>query len=142
LNVGSGGGAAAAPTAGGAAAGGDVAEEKKEEEKEEGTKIRIPHLDYGNTNTLHSQGRVRRGYGLRSLRLDYLWIFHPCNSQCMATVTTVQYWAGRVASIDKQTQLKVSAKCWYLTMLCDMGEVVEAAFVRGKIIWLISNSIN
>jgi hypothetical protein len=45
----------------------------------------------------HSQGRVRRGYGLRSLRLDYLWFFHLCTSRCMAAVTTVQYLACRLA---------------------------------------------
>jgi hypothetical protein len=73
LNVGSGGGAAAAPTSGGgggAAAGGDAAA-PKEEEKEEG----MIHLVRARkrritTNTLHREGGVGRGYGLRSLRLN------------------------------------------------------------------------
>lgn len=107
MNVGSGGGAAAAPTAGGAAAGGaDAADETKEEEKEEG--MLTKSLDsIRNANMFHSQGRVRRGYGLRSLRLDYLWSFHLCPSQCMATVTKVQYLACGIASIDEQSESRV-----------------------------------
>ena len=73
MNVGSGGGAAAAPTSGGAAAAAP-AEEAKEEEKEEG--MNIPRLiaNCAYANLLNSQGGVRRGYGLRSLRLDCLRI--------------------------------------------------------------------
>ena len=73
LNVGSGGGAAAAPAAGGAgaAAGGAAAAETKEEEKEEGkhdgTDGHRVHSDIS-----YREGRVRRGYGLRSVRLDDL----------------------------------------------------------------------
>ena len=72
LNVGSGGGAAAAPAAGGAApAAGGAAAETKEEEKEEGK-----HNDTGEhhvpSNVCNREGRVRRGYGLRFVRLDDL----------------------------------------------------------------------
>jgi len=103
LNVGSGGGAAAAPVAGGgAAAGGDAAEEKKEEKEEEGMNAPMRYSGHPNANSFHSQGGIRRGYGLRSLRLDYFWTLHLCTSQCMAKVSTVQYLAGRVAPIDKQ----------------------------------------
>jgi len=64
---GSGGGAA--PAAGGAAAGGAAAEEK-EEEKEEGMLYRWESI-YGTfADLLYREGRVRRGYGFRSLRLN------------------------------------------------------------------------
>ena len=88
MNVGSGGGAAAAPTAGGAAAGGEAAAaEEKAEEKEEG-KDRNLHLKIlvHSANNLHREGRVRRGYGLRSLRLNSLCFFPVLYFQCMATV--------------------------------------------------------
>jgi hypothetical protein len=74
LNVGSGGGAAA-PAAGGAAASGDApAAEEKAEEKEEGTSRSTFHdnLDYKFTDKFYSKGGVRRGYGLRSFRLNFL----------------------------------------------------------------------
>ena len=70
---GSGGGAA--PAAGGAAAAGAAAEEK-EEEKEEGMLYRWESI-YGTfADLLYREGRVRRGYGFRSLRL---------NGQCMSS---------------------------------------------------------
>lgn len=80
MNVGSGGGAAAAPTSGGAASGDAPAEETKEEPKEEGTKSLILALEARNTDLFDRQGRVGRGHGFRSLRLDYLSIFHLCTS--------------------------------------------------------------
>ena len=67
-NVGSGGPAApagAAPAAGEAAA----AEEKKEE-KEEGESLSKPLPLATNTNLHYREGRVRRGHGLRSVRLS------------------------------------------------------------------------
>ena len=64
---GSGGGAA--PAAGGAAAGGAAAEEK-EEEKEEGMLHILESIHGTITNLLCREGRVRRGYGFRSLRLN------------------------------------------------------------------------
>ena len=76
LNVGSGGGAAAAPTSGGAAAGGAPAEEAKEEKEEEGTISTFCHLPRQYTDTSNSKGRVRRGYGFRSFRLERS--FHSC----------------------------------------------------------------
>ena len=82
MNVGSGGGAAAAPTSGGAAAGGDAgAAEEKAEEKEEG-KDHIIHVVkmMHSTNNFNREGGVRRGYGLRSLRLNSLRIFSVCTS--------------------------------------------------------------
>jgi hypothetical protein len=71
LNVGSGGGAAAAPTAGGAASGAAAVEETKEEEKEEGMiyPVLCHHMN-NSINTFNSEGRVRRGYGFRSFRLE------------------------------------------------------------------------
>lgn len=80
LNVGSGGGAAApaagGASGGGAAAGGAAEEETKEEEKEEGqsTETEIIWLRY--TDNDYREGRVRRGHGLRSLRLSAM----PCDS--------------------------------------------------------------
>jgi hypothetical protein len=73
-SVPSGGAGGAAPAAGGAAAGG-AAEEKEEEKKEEGMSFPShyppsPPSPYFCTNKLHREGRVRRGYGLRSLRLN------------------------------------------------------------------------
>ena len=88
LNVGSGGGAAAAaPAAGGAAAGGAAAAEAApaEEEKEEGT-LPTPDLltiEKQRISTdlkifgVYREGRVRRGYGLRSLRLSVRFIRSP-----------------------------------------------------------------
>ena len=79
-NVGSGGAPAAA---GAAAAGGAVAAEAApaaEEKKEEGTKFRwtssdshpasVPHFLAMNTNPSNREGGVRRGHGLRSVRLS------------------------------------------------------------------------
>lgn len=114
MNVGSGGGAA--PAAAGAAAGGDAAApaEEKKEEKEEGTIIlataRILENPY--TNRFNSQGGVRRGYGFRSLRLNIYLTFSLRTFKCMATVylPSVQYWAGRVASINKQAFMNSSER--------------------------------
>jgi len=74
LNVGSGGGAAAAPAAGGAAAGGAAEAAPAEEEKEEGMfpQSSFPASLDGATNTVYREGGVRRGHGLRSLRLNDL----------------------------------------------------------------------
>lgn len=106
LNVGSGGGAA--PAAAGAAAGGDAAApaEEKKEEKEEGMiileNLRILASSYA--NYFYSQGGVRRGHGFRSFRLNFFLTFSLCTFKCMATVylPSVQYWVGRVASINRQ----------------------------------------
>jgi len=65
---GSGGGAAAA--SGGAAAGGAAAEETKEEAKEEGMLSAKVKWYRSFAETVHRKGRVRRGYGFRSLRLN------------------------------------------------------------------------
>ena len=95
MNVGSGGGAAAAPTAGGAGAGGaEAVEEKKEEEKEEGKIYAVFSERFSNrsTDAFYSKGRIRRGYGLRSLRLETFCIFPVCTFKCMATVFSVQHW--------------------------------------------------
>lgn len=78
LNVGSGGGAAAAaPGAGGAAAaaGGaaDEAAPAEEEKKEEGTfalKLSQVCESLADHCCCNREGRIRRGYGLRSLRLS------------------------------------------------------------------------
>ena len=74
LNVGSGGGAAAAAPAsgGGAAAGGAApAEDAKAEEKEEGTFFHgLAIHSRTNTDPPCREGRVRRGYGIRSFRLS------------------------------------------------------------------------
>lgn len=70
-NVGSGGGAApaAAGGAGGAAAGGDApAEAAKEEEKEEGTHAH--YIGLVQSNIFCREGRIRRGHGFRSIRLN------------------------------------------------------------------------
>ena len=63
---GGGGGAAAA---GDAAAGGAAAETKEEEKKEEGMCWLLDH-SWLDANIWNREGRVRRGYGLRSLRLS------------------------------------------------------------------------
>jgi large subunit ribosomal protein LP1 len=74
LNVGSGGGAAApaagGASGGGAAAGGAVAEETKEEEKEEGQCINNNTRGLRYTDNDYRERGVRRGHGLRSLRLS------------------------------------------------------------------------
>ncbi len=63
------GGGGAAPAAGGAAAGGAAAAEEKEEEKEEGMS-RLLRANKSEANSYHREGGVRRGYGLRSFRLN------------------------------------------------------------------------
>lgn len=77
LNVGSGGGAAAASASSGGAASGEAAPEAaKEEEKVEG-KIIPEYRNMQSRRLTHSyrQGGVRRGYGLRSLRLSAFFVF-------------------------------------------------------------------
>jgi hypothetical protein len=70
LNVGSGGGAAAPAAAAGGAAGGAAAEETKEEEKkEEGIILARYGLRSMHSNISGREGRVRRRYGFRSIRL-------------------------------------------------------------------------
>jgi hypothetical protein len=72
---GSGGGSA--PATGGAAAGGAAAEEK-EEEKEEGM-FDANGLWYRMAaNKINREGRVRRGYGIRSFRLECLPNWELC----------------------------------------------------------------
>ena len=66
-SVPSGGAGGAAPAAGGAAAGA-AAEEAPAEEKEEGT-LSLEEMQSAVANTTCREGRVRRGYGFRSLRL-------------------------------------------------------------------------
>ena len=72
LNVGSGGGAATAPSGGAAAAGGDAAApaEEKKEEKEEGTLDLSTGTARRLADTFNREGGIRRGYGLRSVRLS------------------------------------------------------------------------
>lgn len=118
LNVGSGGGAAAAPAAGGAAAGGaEAAAETKEEEKEEGMTTRSIN-SFKQLTYFHSQGRIRRGYGLRSFRLDYLWLFHLGTPQCNAMVKAMQHMAGRIAVIDKQSQSRCTTTQIFIYGAC------------------------
>ena len=72
-NVGSAGGAAAAPTGGpGGATAETPAEEAKQEEKEEGRPIHNPLLKVRRADVFlsHRKGRIGRGHGLGSLRLD------------------------------------------------------------------------
>lgn len=105
LNVGSGGGAAA-PAAGGAAGGEAAAAEEKPAEEEEG--MEHPYYPrcflYRNTDILYSQGGVRRGYGLRSLRLECLRIQSPFNLNCITTVRSPskEYLGGRGIVLDKK----------------------------------------
>ena len=68
-SVPSGGAGGAAPAAGGASGGAAAAEEKEEEKKEEGTFPGITEDDQV-ANANYREGRVRRGYGFRSLRLS------------------------------------------------------------------------
>jgi hypothetical protein len=78
LNVGSGGGAAAAPAAGGAGGAAAADDAPAAEEKEEGTSALSPNTQRRETDTLHREGGVRRGHGLRSLRLSvFLRFFFP-----------------------------------------------------------------
>lgn len=71
-------GGAGGAAAGGAAAGGAAAEAPKEEEKEEGKKTsretsrRCPRTRM-DADIYYREGRVRRGHGLRSVRLN-VWI--------------------------------------------------------------------
>lgn len=95
MNVGSGGGAAAAaPAAGGAAA--PAAADEKVEEKAEGMDTqssgtcRIVALTTG----FFREGGVRRGHGLRSLRLDGFLFFLFSRSRLHGHGSTVQDLAG------------------------------------------------
>jgi hypothetical protein len=94
LNVGSGGGAAAAPTAGGAAPAA-AAEETKEEEKEEGTIYpSICRHPVNQANNFYSKGRVRRGYGFRSFRLERFLSFCLYLQMHGHGILSVQHLAG------------------------------------------------
>ena len=104
LNVGSGGGAAAAPAAGGAggaAAGGDAAP-AEEEKKEEGTFTHIADPHGMQTDTSHREGGVRRGHGLRSLRLSvffpFLFARLPSLGSSKRTAAYSQCWGGPVTT--------------------------------------------
>jgi hypothetical protein len=78
LNVGSGGGAAAAPAAGGAGGAAAADDAPAAEEKEEGTSAPYSNTQSCETDILHREGGVRRGHGLRSLRLSFfLRFFFP-----------------------------------------------------------------
>ncbi len=70
-SVPSGGAGGAAPAAGGAAAGGAAAAEEKEEEKKEEGMLYLwsPCLEMV-ADSCYREGGVRRGYGLRSFRLN------------------------------------------------------------------------
>jgi len=82
LNVGSGGGAApaAAASGSGAAAGGAAAaEETKEEEKKEEGKHAVTRQNKQGLTFANREGRIRRGYGFRSLRLSaFSQYITPC----------------------------------------------------------------
>ena len=77
-SVPSGGAGGASAASGGAAAGGagGAAEAAEEEKKEEGMRFRC-FVGRVKANTLHREGRIRRGHGFRSLRLrnkpKYSW---------------------------------------------------------------------
>jgi hypothetical protein len=112
LNVGSGGGAAAAPAAGGAggaaASGGDAAP-AEEEKKEEGTSTRHSHFSGLSTNTPHREGGVRRGHGLRSLRLSAFFPFPfarlPFLGSSKRTAAYSQCWGGPVTTFSDTTSI-------------------------------------
>lgn len=73
LNVGSGGGAApAAASAGAAAAGGAAPEAAKEEEKVEEKEVSLDTAQTLGVQSLTIPIGVRRGHGIRSLRLNVL----------------------------------------------------------------------
>jgi hypothetical protein len=132
LNVGSGGGAAPV-AAGGAPAAGDAAapaEEEKKKEEEGTTYHQACEIAPGDsvTNIFCREGRVRRGHGFRSFRLNSFRNFPVCTFKCMATVCfpSVQYWVGRLASIEKQAYEVSSKKLMgpsllYAWMICEYG---------------------
>lgn len=101
-NVGSGGGAAAAAGPGAAAGGaGGAAEEAKEEEKEEGmfntSLYAQPHLPRYYANFQSREGRVRRGHGLRSFRLNSFRDGNYSPSLCTFTAwswVSIHQWCG------------------------------------------------
>ncbi len=71
VNVGSGGGAAAPAAGGAAAAGGDAAAPAAEEKEEGASNSSSPIIAAPmDANTRRREGGVRRGHGLRSLRLS------------------------------------------------------------------------
>jgi hypothetical protein len=131
LNVGSGGGAAPVAAGGAPAAGGDAAPVEEEKPKEEGTTYHQAYeiaLDESVTNVFYREGRVRRGHGFRSFRLNSFLNFLVCTFKCMATVCfpSVQYWVGRLASIEKQAYEVSSKKLMgssslYVWMICEYG---------------------
>jgi large subunit ribosomal protein LP1 len=73
-NVGSGGAAAPAAVGGAAAGAAAPAEAAAEEKKEEGKDSKLVRLGFANRNTdrWYREGGVRRGHGLRSVRLNVL----------------------------------------------------------------------
>lgn len=109
LNVGSGGGTAAVATGGAAAPGGDAApQEEKKEEKEEGEKndgrCCFP---IGWLICLCREGRVGRGYGLRSVRLKWETFESP--------YMTGLAWSSEIDFTRDQWKLRLSSQ-----VLCEL----------------------
>jgi hypothetical protein len=92
---GSGGGAA--PAAGGAAAGGAAAEEKEEEKKEEGMLYKWESIHGIVADLLYREGRVRRGYGFRSLRLNVQYMSSWFRCSLCADTNGHGFWKGLCA---------------------------------------------
>ena len=92
---GSGGGAA--PAAGGAAAAGAAAEEKEEEKKEEGMLYIWESIHGPIADLLYREGRVRRGYGFRSLRLNGQYMSPWIRCSLCANTNGHGFWKGLCA---------------------------------------------
>lgn len=98
------GGAGGGAAGGGAAAGGAAAEEEKAEEKEEGmiqTYCLLLWLDMLTCD--FREGRVRRGHGLRSVRLSSLrkWLRKQrINADLEKWHTNGLWWSGMVSGVE------------------------------------------
>jgi hypothetical protein len=90
------GGGGAAPAAGGAAAGGAAAEEK-EEEKEEGMLYKLESIHGPIADLIYREGRVRRGYGFRSLRLNGQYMSSWIRCSLCANTNGHGFWKGLCA---------------------------------------------
>ena len=141
---GGGGGAAAA---GGAAAGGAAPEAAKEEEKEEG-KCPRTHRTPCLADTRNREGGVRRGHGLRSLRLSasprsprsrsrlcghfrraFTTYAQACDVPCRTGALTLvlDFWGirgldptGVQCHIDWDNRVQGSLRCCFVLAVCEM----------------------
>jgi len=113
------GGGGAAPAAGGAAAGGAAAEEKEEEKKEDGMLYRWRSIHGTFADLLYREGRVRRGYGFRSLRLNGQYMSSWIRCSLCANANGHGFWKG-LCALGLSLAYHESRESGYTVLLMEM----------------------